>query len=96
MRHWIGKERKQRRTDENRRHAAKDVKLLKPQAVRRNAANPGHFCESIRKDTLSAIYFSLFFLSISHEINEARILFATPSFFAEMLSNSAIPQAAIA
>ena len=27
--------------------------------------------------TLSAIYFSLFFLSISHEINETRILFAT-------------------
>jgi hypothetical protein len=46
--------------------------------------------------TLSANYFSLFFLSISHEINETRILFATASFFAEMLSNSAIPQAEIA
>jgi hypothetical protein len=32
-------------------------------------------------------------LSISHEINKTRILSATASLFAEMLSNSATPRA---
>jgi len=49
-----------------------------------------------KNPTLSAILLSAFLLSISHDINETRILSATASFFAEMLSNSAIPQAEIA
>ena len=55
-----------------------------------------HFVRHSIVSSLSASYISLFSLSIPHDINETRILFAILSFFAEMLSNSAIPQAAIA